>query len=535
MKKYSIFIIGFLFATTLWSCTDLDTPPIDRESDLTFWDKPEDALHVLNTCYENMYNAGHFFFNETLSDNAFNRSGVDGLNSRNIAQGSFDSNHPRISNEWTYHYTGIRKCNTLLANIAKVPGLDENLRNRIIGEAKFIRAFHYFHLVTWYGAVPFFEHEISIEESLQIGRTDKATILTFIHQELDAAAASLPTNVQYTASDRGRITKGAALALKARAYLYEGNWQQVVTITEQFLTGTTAGTYALFPDYAGIFKPQNEYNSEVILDLQYMPVNRTHSVQRYFIPRTEGRLVTSIAPTQELVDSYLTINGKAITEAGSGYDENNPYINRDPRFKATIVHNGYTWTRPNGSTITINTYPGTGDNSIDREDTSPTGYYVAKYFDPTSTGDLNSGLNLILIRYADILLMHAEAKNELGQFDASVWDQTIRRLRQRAGFTDADALSYSAGNQASLREVIRRERRVELAMEGLRIFDIRRWRIAEEVLNGYVHGIKAGDPAIDNGYRRVDTRSFDPAKHYLWPIPLRERDLNPSLGQNLNW
>jgi hypothetical protein len=199
------------------------------------------------------------------------------------------------------------------------------------------------------------------------------------------------------------------------------------------------------------------------------------------------------------------------------------------------VYNGYPWKRPDGSTVTIETLPGTGDNSIDRDDASPTGYYVAKYFDPTADGNLNSGLNLILIRYADVLLMHAEAKNELGQFDAAGWDKTVRRLRQRAGFTDPGALSFPGGDQAALREAIRRERRTELAMEGQRVFDIRRWKIAETVLNGYLHGIKVGDPSVDNGYKRVDQRTFDPARHYLWPVPQRERDLNQNLGQNAGW
>ena len=534
MKKHTLFLTALVLCLSLFSCHKLDIAPKDQESELTFWDKPQDALNVLNACYENLYNAEYFFFNETLSDNAFNKSEVDGSNSRNIAQGSFDANQARITNEWSYHYAGIRKCNTLLGNIDKIPALEEGLKNRIIGEAKFIRAFHYFQLVGWYGDVPFFENEISIPESQALSRTPKGTILAFIDRELDFAAANLPPNTGYAEADRGRITRGAAVALKAKAALSEGKWAEAAALTDQLINGQ-AGNYALFPDYAGLFRPEHENNTEVILDVQYMPLSRTHSVQRYFIPRTEGRLVTSIAPSQELVDSYLMANGKAIGEAGSGYDEANPYANRDPRLKATLVYNGYPWKRPDGSTVTIETLPGTGDNSIDRDDASPTGYYVAKYFDPTADGNLNSGLNLILIRYADVLLMHAEAKNELGQFDAAGWDKTVRRLRQRAGFTDPGALSFPGGDQAALREAIRRERRTELAMEGQRVFDIRRWKIAETVLNGYLHGIKVGDPSVDNGYKRVDQRTFDPARHYLWPVPQRERDLNQNLGQNAGW
>jgi|SRR5690606_33051742 len=132
--------------------------------------------------------------------------------------------------------------------------------------------------------------------------------------------------------------------------------------------------------------------------------------------------------------------------------------------------------------------------------------------------------------------MYAEAKNELGQFDAQIWSQTIRELRARAGFTDAEALNFNSSlNQAQLRTLIRNERRVELAMEGLRIFDIRRWRIAEDVLNGWAHGAKFGPANEDSGYIRVNQRNFDPSKHYLWPVPRDERNINPNLGQNPGW
>jgi starch-binding outer membrane protein, SusD/RagB family len=535
MKKILFLILMICTVAVLEACHDLELIPTDRETEATFWDKPEDAFNVLNTIYENMYRDEYFFYNETLSDNAFNKSEVDGSNSRNIAEGSFDPSHRRITDEWGYHYTGIRKTNILLANIDKVPGLDDATKNRMRGEARFIRAFHYFNLTSWYGDVPLVENVLTVEESLVLTRASQQSIIDFIHEDLDFAASVLPTNTGYAAADRGRITKGAALALKARLALYREDWDAVISISEKFFSGE-AGTYSLFNNYAGLFKPANEYNSEIILDVQYVPVQRTHSVQRYFIPKTEGKLVTSIAPTQELVDSYLMENGLPIDAPGSGYDENDPYSNRDLRLEATIVYDGYQWTRGDGSTLEIRTLPGTGDNSIDRDDASPTGYYFAKYFDPTADADNRSGLNLILIRYAEILMMYAEAKHEKGQLTEEVWNNSIRKIRQRAGFTDAAALDFDASwSTDELTEIIRNERKVEFAMEGLRIFDIRRWRIAEDVLNAWAHGIRVGDPAVDNGYKRVDLRSFDPSKHYLWPIPQRERDLNKNLTQNDNW
>jgi hypothetical protein len=522
--------LGFGFS----ACQKLELPPTDRPTDATFWQQPSDAANVLTTAYENLYNSEYFFFNETLSDNAYNKSDVNGSNARNIAEGAYGTNQARVTNEWSYHYSGIRKCNQLLANIDKIGTLDAGLKARYMAEARALRAYQYFQLLTWYGDVPLITTEISVGDAAGLTRTPRAEVLDFVLKELDAAAADLPLNSAYAAEDRGRFTKGAALAVKARVLLYEGRWADVTAVTEQLLSGQ-AGTYSLFSSYSGVFSPSNEGNSEVMLDLQYLFPSRTYSEQRFFIPRTEGKLICAIAPTQELVNDYLMANGKAINDAGSGYNEATPYAGRDPRLTATLVYDGYKWQRPDGSSILIRTVPGTGDNSVDRADASPTGYYSAKYFDPTADANLNSGLNLILVRYADVLLMHAEAKNELGQLTSGEWSRTIGALRSRAGFTDPAALAFPGGDKASLQTAVRRERRIELAMEGLRIFDLRRWRTAQAALTGYAHGIKAGDPNVDGGYLRVDQRTFDPAKHYLWPVPQRERDINANLTQNPGW
>ncbi|MCG8309159.1 MAG: RagB/SusD family nutrient uptake outer membrane protein, partial [Cytophagales bacterium] len=254
--------------------------------------------------------------------------------------------------------------------------------------------------------------------------------------------------------------------------------------------------------------------------------------------------VNALAPTQELVDDYVMLNGRPISDPGSGYNEDNPYQNRDPRMSATVVHHRYEWEKPDGSSQTIYIRPGTApDESAALDEykgqgtnSTSTGYYLRKYYDPESLASFTSGLNLILIRYADVLLMYAEAKNELGQMTESIWDNTLGALRQRAGFTDAEALTYnSSWTQTELREIIRRERRSELAFEGLRIFDIRRWGTAEDVLNGYPHGAKFGEPGVDDGYIRLDLRTFNPERDYLWAVPQSQKDLNPNLGQNPGW
>lgn len=529
-----------LVLIVLASCKKLEQVPTDRFTDINYWTSTAKANNVLNTAYSQLFNNNRFFLNEALSDNAYNGRG-DNEGAASIAAGIYDASLGRIKSEWNDHYSGIKTCNLFMDNVDKVPGMDAGLKTRMKAETRFIRAFQYFQLMTWYGDVPLFDKDISLEESLKIGRTPKAQVLDFILKELDAVATDLPVNTAYADADKGRVTKGAALALKARVLLYEGRWQEVITACEAIMSGNN-GTYSLFPSYEGLFLPQNENNNEVLLDLQYVPVDRTYNNLFDYVPISVGARLNSLSATQELVDSYLMTNGKTINEAGSGYNADDPYVNRDPRLTYTLVYHNYKWKKPDGSTKTIYIKPGTDPDPQKMDEyaaggiSSPTGYYLRKYYDPTSITNFVSGLNLILIRYADVLLMYAEAKNELGTMDGSVWNQTIGALRNRAGFAEPAALNFNTAlGQNGLRTVIRNERRTELAMEGLRIFDIRRWKIADQVLNGWAHGAKYGPASVDGGYIRANQRVFDPGKHYLWPIPRDERNLNPNLSQNPGW
>ena len=534
--KYSA--VAVVFLASLSGCQDLDLAPTDKFTEANYWTSAEKASMVLNTAYGQLTSSGRYFSNESLSDNMY--EGRGNSSEKMISSGQADASNSRFSEEWKNSYAGIKTCNVFLENVDKVPNMNETLRTRMKAEARFIRAWLYLQLTTWYGDVPLFEKDITLEESKSISRTPKAAILTFIYNELDEVEAVLPTNTEYAEADRGRITKGAAIALKARAYLYQNDWANVVAACEKLIGNSSNGTYALFSSYEGIFKPENEYNSEVILDYQYVPSVRVWEEMYDLAPLSVGARINSKAPTQELVDDYIMMNGKAIKEANSGYDESNPYKNRDPRFAATIVYHGAKWVRPDGTIQTIYIKPGStpSDNTYGNVDeyigagsnSTSTGYYLRKNYDPTSEIGMKSGLNLILIRYADVLLMYAEAMNELGKMDEAVWNKTIRPLRERAGFTDAPSLIYPT--EGNMQTIIRRERRVELALEGLRIFDIRRWKTAENVLNGYPHGAQFGEASIDNGYIRLEKRTFNPERDYLWAVPLSQKDLNPNLGQN---
>lgn len=539
--QYKKFIILFAFITALVSCKKLDLAPTDRFSELNFWQSDENVNNALNSAYSRLYSAQPYFYNEALSDNAFTKLGINSGQPDAIAGGSFTASLPRFQNDWAGYYAGIKSCNMFLENIDKNETLSADIKTRMKGEVIFIRAFHHFNLRKWWGEVPLLKKDVTADEAKTVSRSSKADVLKFIEEELDAAAAALPTKDQYLEKDNGRITKGAALALKARVLLYEGNrMADVVAICEQLINNQAQnGNYSLASSYTDLFSSSlvNKKNNESILSLQYVPNLRTWGEYVDFAPISAGARSNNLSPTQELVDNYIMLNGKKINEAGSGYDENNPYVNRDSRLTATIVYHNYTWVNPNGSTQTIYIKPGTGPAGQTSNEYSPagqgtaTGYYWRKYWDPAATAPgISSGLNLHLIRYADVLLMYAEAKHSLGQMTEEVWNKTIKPLRERAGFTDAGALNYPGST--NMTEIIRSERRTEFAMEGLRIDDIRRWKIAEIVLNGWAHGAKYGEPSVDNGYLRVQQRTFDKDKHYLWPVPPSERALNTNLSQN---
>lgn len=523
MKKILSYILILVIS---FGCTDVDLEPLDAQSELNYWRTQEDATTFLNSMYADLMSADNYLFLNALSDDAYTKSVED---IRNIANGNYDASNGTIRGQWSARYEGIRRCNIFLNNISKVQGITEEARNTLIGQAKFIRAWHYFYLTQLFGDVPLVKTEISIEESQALTRTEKATVDAFINEELSAAIESLPES--YPADQQGRITKGAAIAFKSRFHLYNKQYEEAAALAGQLL-----GKYALFPDYAGLFKMENEFNGEVILDLQYVPTTREHNIQYHLIPPGEGGYA-SFSPLQELIDSYPMINGLPIDNPLSGYDENNPYQNRDPRLAASVIHDEYSWTSFDGSQITIDTSPGAAPNGLNYSSNStPTGYYVSKFYDRSARNLVNSGLNLILIRYAEVLLNYAEAKIGLGTFDAADWDNTIKLLRQRAGLSGPDALDFPGSDMTALMEIVQNERRIELAFEaGHRFFDIRRWATAEEVLNGWAHGMKTNTSTDDNGYVRVDFRTFDPGKHYLWPIPQSERDLNNSLSQNPNW
>ncbi|MDF7816988.1 RagB/SusD family nutrient uptake outer membrane protein [Runella sp. MFBS21] len=500
----------------------LETIPNDRISSEIFWKTEKDATLASNGLYPAL-DGVNIFAIEGITDIAHVNQVFQAES--NIEKGIYDALNSRPQAEWTAAYRGIRLANDFLTNIDKVQTTNTAFIARLKAEARTLRAYQYIKLVGLFGDVPLVVTNIGIEESRTLKRTPSAQVWDFVSKELTEAANDLPA-VQ---TEKGRVTKGAALALKARAALWAGRYQEAADAAKAVID---AKTYTLYPSYANLFSYAAENNSEVILDKQFIKDNYSNNVFANMGPYSQRTANNTYVPTKALVDAYPMANGKDITDPTSGFDPKDPYKNRDPRLRASIFVLGDDL--PDGKKFDPRPTSGTADAIGNTYLATSTGFVMKKYInkEDLATGG-NCGINIILLRYAEVLLTYAEAKIELNQIDASVYD-AINQVRQRADVK----LPVLENNltQAQAREAVRKERTLELAFEGLRLYDIRRWKIAEKVMSGDVFGMTYVDgTALKTIQISSFTRVFDAKKHYLWPIPQKERELNPELTQNAGW
>jgi hypothetical protein len=382
----------------------------------------------------------------------------------------------------------------------------------------------------------------------QMPRNPKQEVVDFILTELTEAAAELEPSY----SDdiyHGRATKGAALAIKARTALYNKRWDVAADASKEVMN---LG-YSLHPDFAELFTYDGQTSEEILFSLQYLKGVITHATANYLTSRLAGG-VSNEVPSQTVVDSYLSEDGLPIHESPL-YDPENPFENRDPRLHSSVVLPGsilfgYEFQTHDDSLRiwNYNVNPPVQVNNTDANHAyaTYTGYLWRKYTDIRDMADdTNSDINLILIRYAEVLLIHAEAKIEAGVIDESVYN-ALNEVRERAGMPTIE----SGKTQEELRSIVRRERKYELANEGLRLFDIRRWEIADEVMPGPFLGRipneLLNEAPVINSYgtpnysnvtngselRHVELRNFNPSRDYLWPIPSIEIQTNQELEQN---
>ena len=536
MKRLLVYMLaGMSLIGT--SCSDfLETVPHDALSPSTTWQTEADAEKFLIGCYDGWADESGILYWDCGSDFGFNYHIHEGW--RNIGNGSMTASNQVAG---YYSFSMIRRCNDFLTNIANIEFAEESKKNNMIGQVKTIRAYQYF-LMNWiYGGVPIIESYETAEEA-QVPRNSEEEVKNFIYNELDEAIPML-----YDAPEAsGYIAKGTALALNMRASLFYGDYQRAKDAAKAIMD---LGIYELDPSYENLFTLAGQNSKEIIASVQHDENLYSNWMIATMYNNADGGW-SSMVPTQNLVDTYEMSNGLTKEEAGSGYDATHPFANRDPRMAMTVLYPGMDWVGLSGKTI-LNTLDATIDGAKnpnypdDADNASKTALTWAKYLNPyTQYGDIwSTNAQPIVFRYAEVLLSYAEAENELNGPSAEVYN-LLNQVRNRVGMPDVDQNKYN--NQAKLRELIRRERSVELAGEGLRRQDIIRWKddsgkmLAETVLNGpltrVVGTVNTSEPdptkrATISGTALVENRAFASYNRYL-PIPQSAIDKNPNLKQN---
>ncbi|SEA45909.1 Starch-binding associating with outer membrane [Arachidicoccus rhizosphaerae] len=554
---------GFLDQTT--------TTSLNEES--TFSDSAN-AMAFLNNIYSNMgfasdpkrFNGGSYAAGlEASCDEA---EGPNASSSNGFIQFATGTVNPTVvpDDAWRASYNNIRAANQFLKHLPVIP-FSNSLKQTSKAEAHFLRGWYYFMLLEHYGGVPIIGDSIyTTEDQMPQTRNAFSSVVNYILDECDSAAAYLP--VTQTGSNYGRASKGAALALKSRLLLYAASplfndggiakgidgldsivaypdtdptrWAKAAEAARNVIA---LNAYSLYVDsttvsgqlgYGFMDLFTKRYNTEYIL--AHMMESNKYLESLWDVPSRGGS--GGPVPYQEMVDAFPMANGLPITDPNSGYDPQNPYKNRDPRLDYSIIHDStlritYGANQPTPVTLYWNTKvsPAVAASGDAVHKGTATGYYIFKMIDPDI---INNGIGtsprcLPLIRYAEILLNYAEAQNESVGPDNSVY-QAIEAIRQRAGlrpYTLPEGM-----DQGQMREAIRRERRVELAFEGFRFFDVRRWMIADSTDNQMMHGME-----VDRG-TTVSYNEFNVRKHnfkkamYLWPLPLSEISKLPGLKQN---
>jgi starch-binding outer membrane protein, SusD/RagB family len=530
------------------ACKGLDLGPEDQISDASFWKTPDHFRLAANDFYYRLQGAGNY--TELNSDIAF------GSGANPFSNGSYLA--PADSNLWNDSYAGIRAANYLLQK-AQESGLGAQV-DRWVGEALFFRAYHYWNLAKAYGGVPLITKVLDVTSpEVYTPRSTQQQIIDFAIADLDSAVGKLPKQSALTADELGRVTQGAALALKARAALYQGTWfkyqgggdpapylNAAVSAAQQVVA---SGEYALYTgmgalSYKYLFILQGDDSREVILAQRYYAGRHVHNWTREL-------WFNAMIPTKTLADMYLATDGLPITSSPlfKGYDSlTSEFQNRDPRMGMTFIVPGSQIYADGGVWATV--YPGfTGTNA------THTGYMIRKFLDETLEATQFQGqYDFKEFRYGEVLLILAEALYERdGAISDAALDSTINVLRGRVSMPSLNN-AFVAAHALDMLTEIRRERTVELAFEGFRRDDLRRWKTAEQEMPLAIRGIKFVGTEYQSRYPglqigtdiQVDANGFivaEPAsarkflpKDYLAPIPLHQIQLSRgTLTQNPGW
>lgn len=555
--KLSIFFLSLLFMT---ACDSLDLNPLSDGSGETWNANAEEIEMSLNGLYKDAF---WMQDSDEWTDDWTYRDATTAITGATI-NGETDF----VGTWWTNTYKAIARANLVIQSVDRAAAvLSKEQIDRYAAEARFIRACQYSRLLSHYGNIVYTESTLTIDEALALKQTPKETVLQKIYADFDFAAANLKTT--YSTSELKRATAGAAYAMKARIALQMSDWK---TARDAAKACMDLKVYRLHDRFDNLFLSKTKNSPETIFALpRSVALKVTLGGLQDYVPRNAGGYAAK-DPSWDLFCAFLCKDGLPIDESPL-FDPRKPFLNRDPRCTATIVefqtpHLGFIFQPHPDSVKVLRTSNNTLVNNNDTRSIAQFASFNGLIWKKGIDADwlLNSWTaepDKILIRYADVLLMYAEAKIELNEIDQSVPD-AINAVRARAYGVSATATTYPAvktGTQAALRRILRTERRMEFALEGIRYMDLIRWKLAEKVLNKLNFGlldpadlrtkvVKPGlwffpqVPQIDDDgvadftpmfsaglIKQLTIRKFDATRQYLWPIPSKEV-LTSGLVQN---
>ena len=450
---------------------------------------------------------------------------------------------PFVEEIWNQEYKVIRKCNII---IERAPGVEERIlsaaeKKRVEAEARFLRAFCHFELACTFGKAPLIVKAQSLTDELQVAPSSFADIVKFVKEECDLYADNLP--LSYSDDEAGHATKGAFLALKSRALLYLASplnssddsrkWADAAQAAQDVMDLDIYKLYKLTDTpYRSMAFDKTAANKEVIFERRFTFPEAPHNIHMMWsLDAVDAGSWNGLYPTQNLVDAYETVNGKLTTDpTNTMYNKQDPYTNRDARFYQSIIYNGSIWETHRMSMVTNTVDPSKNGSCKPQLGKARCGYGPKKFIeelDPSTNlyGGYAQSNNWPYIRYAEVLLNYAEAKNEeLASPDPSVY-LAINEVRSRSGQPDLP----SGLSKIEMRERIKNERRIELLLEEHRFYDLRRWKDGD-VLAEPIMGMNIYDDNVTLRYEvsKVEDRIFN-GTHYYLPIPLKEQEKNPLL------
>ncbi|GAB2587428.1 RagB/SusD family nutrient uptake outer membrane protein [Spirosoma areae] len=523
---------------------ELEKFPQDQFAKETFWTDESAAKIALTGVYRGAIAYGNqenptdwwsyagIVFTEIATDNAFDRQG-DNSEFNRLSNGTLLPNNGVIYGYWVGSFKRIAICNDFLENVSRVTMAETN-KKRMMAEVRFIRACQYFYMSQHWGSVPLVTTTLTPEKANQVTREPKAKVVQFVESELKEAIADLPRFKDITATETGRASKQAAMAFLGRLYLSENKYAEASALYKQIID---FGDNLIDPNYQTLFFQSNENSKENIFSTQYFSGLAGNGLPLQVFPEIAGGF-TKINPLGNLAEAYEFSDGTPFSFKDPRYNPNDVGANRDPRLGFTLLWEGKTF---QGKTYLSNPdSPNQRDKVSYNSTSSRTGFVSKKFSDEGFVGDLSTGYggNIPIIRYAEVLLSYLEAELEAGRpIDQSLLDLTINKVRGRQS---VKLPPITDTNPATLRPLLRRERRVELALEGIRYWDLLRWKIADQVLNADFWGnafpnsksYATGTKKIDPNFRWwVTSRSFRKGQDELWPIPQAEVSINPNLAK----